>query len=82
MKKVLDLQLSLQNIHVEFNGDNVTLQDICFQPLAPDNTECTIQSVLEYWQNDPVKLDKIKYDDFTGAFLEGDYLDHFSDCTR
>jgi hypothetical protein len=81
-KQVLDLQQSIQKMAVEFKGENVTLQDICFQPLAPDNTECTIQSILEYWQNDHDKLDKTKYDDYTGAFLLGDYLDHFSDCAR
>lgn len=36
------------------NGSDVpvTLNDICFQPLAPDNTNCTIYSVLNYFQND------------------------------
>ncbi|XP_061187973.1 NPC intracellular cholesterol transporter 1-like [Saccostrea echinata] len=82
LHKVLDLQLSIQNIQADYEGKKVTLQDICFQPLAPDNTHCTIQSILEYWQNNHTKLDKIKYDDYTGTFLEGDYLDHFSDCAR
>ena len=36
------------------NGSDVrvTLNDICFQPLAPDNTNCTIYSILNYFQND------------------------------
>ena len=29
----------------------VTLNDICFQPLYPDNKNCTIYSVLNYFQN-------------------------------
>lgn len=35
---------------------NVTLNDICFKPLAPDNTNCTVLSVLNYFQNDMEKL--------------------------
>ena len=80
--QVLDLQLSIQHLQAKYEGSAVTLKDICFQPLAPDNTDCTIQSILEYWQNNHTRLDKVKYDDYSGSFLEGDYLDHFSDCTR
>ena len=28
----------------------VTLRDICFKPLEPDNDNCTIQSVFNYFQ--------------------------------
>lgn len=35
---------------------NVTLNDICYKPLAPDNTNCTVLSVLNYFQNDMEKL--------------------------
>ena len=34
------------------NGSNVTLQDICFKPLYPDNNKCTIESIFNYFQND------------------------------
>uniref|UniRef100_H2Z2C6 SSD domain-containing protein n=1 Tax=Ciona savignyi TaxID=51511 RepID=H2Z2C6_CIOSA len=33
-------------------------QDICFKPLSPDNNNCTITSVMNYWQNDPNNLFK------------------------
>ena len=51
-------------IHMVANGtlDNgtevhVTLEDICYKPLAPDNTDCTIMSVLNYFQNNLTHLD-------------------------
>ncbi|VDN10873.1 unnamed protein product [Dibothriocephalus latus] len=30
----------------------VSLRDICFRPLLPDNTECAVTSPLEYFQHD------------------------------
>ena len=35
----------------------VTLEDICYKPLAPDNTNCTINSILNYFQNNLTNLD-------------------------
>jgi Niemann-Pick C1 protein len=29
----------------------ITLGDICFQPLSPDNKNCAVQSLFQYWQN-------------------------------
>lgn len=29
----------------------VQLKDICNKPLAPDNNNCNIQSILNFWQN-------------------------------
>ena len=34
----------------------IKLEDICFQPLSPDNTNCAIQSIFQYWQNDKHKI--------------------------
>ena len=56
----------------------VTLEDICFSPLSPDNPNCTIQSILNYYQNDQANLDKTIGD----FWVEADYIDHFSYCAR
>ena len=44
------------------NGTDVqvTLEDICYKPLAPDNTNCTIMSVLNYFQNDYTRLQHVE----------------------
>ena len=77
--QVLNLQNYLQEMKVPFddNGNmtNVTLSDICFSPLAPENTNCTIQSVLNYFQNSQALLDK-KTD------IGQDYAYHLHFCTR
>lgn len=50
---VLDLQLQVTRIGVYSNSlkSNVTLSDICYKPMAPNNTECAITSPLEYFQH-------------------------------
>ena len=62
------------------NGTNVTvtLKDICFAPLLPDNDNCTIQSILNYWQNNQNTLDYIAYDEFNMS--SADWITHFSNC--
>jgi len=32
------------------NNETVGLEDICYQPLYPDNKNCVINSVLQYFQ--------------------------------
>jgi len=81
MHQVLKLQTQVQNIQASYRGENVTLNDICFKPLAPDYEACMIQSVLQYWQNNGTNLDKIAYDQ-SGFFVMADYLDHFQKCTQ
>lgn len=34
----------------------VSLDEICFKPLRPENNNCTVQSIFQYWQNDPIKF--------------------------
>ena len=43
---------------VPYENSTITLQDICFQPLAPQKKECAIQSVFQYFQNNKTKLNK------------------------
>ena len=75
-RQVLDLQLQIQNLTAPY-GENGTigLEDICFQPLAPDNNNCTIQSVLNYYQNSHKQLDHAE-------MFYYDYLTHFTYCVQ
>ena len=78
--QVLDLQLNIEAItgYSEELNMTVGLEDICFSPLSPDNTNCTIQSILNYYQNDHGNLDK----EIGEFWVIADYIDHFSYCAR
>ncbi|CAC5359870.1 unnamed protein product [Mytilus coruscus] len=76
---LLDLQLEIENLTATYKGETVRLQDICFKPLAPDNNNCTTESVLEYWQKSHENIDKLAYTP-DGWFVKADYLDHFHFC--
>ena len=58
---------------------NITLSDICFQPLSPDNLNCTVYSVLNYFQNDYDKLNKHVTPVFTDSANSSTHI-HY--CTR
>lgn len=60
-------------------GGNVTLNDVCLAPLAPYNDNCTILSVLNYFQNSHSVLDHSIRDDF---FVYADLHSHFLYCVR
>lgn len=77
--QVLDLQLKIESIVATHEDQNVTLKDICWSPLAPYNDNCTIFSVLNYFQNSHTVLDHTVEDDF---YLYADYHDHFLYCVR
>ncbi|PNJ81073.1 NPC1 isoform 4, partial [Pongo abelii] len=79
LHQVLDLQIAIENITASYNNETVTLQDICLAPLSPYNTNCTIMSVLNYFQNSHSVLDHKKGDDF---FVYADYHTHFLYCVR
>ncbi|XP_076437724.1 NPC intracellular cholesterol transporter 1-like [Babylonia areolata] len=95
LHQVLDLQLQIQSLRAPFgegssstsssssssSSPSVGLEDICFQPLAPDHPDCAIQSVLNYFQNDHRQLDRRITDSF-GFFVLGDYLDHLLYCLQ
>ena len=55
MLQVLDLQNKVKSLTGTIQNGNktesVTLSDICFKPLTPDNDNCTIQSIFEYYQS-------------------------------
>ena len=77
--QVLDLQTAIENISVSYNNETVSLQDICLAPLSPYNKNCTILSVLNYFQNNHLTLDH-KIGDF--FFTYADYHTHFLYCVR
>ncbi|XP_028988073.1 NPC intracellular cholesterol transporter 1 [Betta splendens] len=77
LHQVLDLQLEIEALVATYNGKNVTLKDICLSPLAPYNDNCTILSVLNYFQNSHAVLDHSVGDWF---FVYADYHSHFLYC--
>ncbi|MCJ8745223.1 hypothetical protein PDJAM_G00127900 [Pangasius djambal] len=77
LHQILDLQTAIEKLEADFNGEKVTLKDICISPLAPYNSNCTILSVLNYFQNSHEVLDHILRDEFYVYF---DYHTHFMYC--
>ncbi|GFY26133.1 NPC intracellular cholesterol transporter 1 [Trichonephila clavipes] len=67
--EVLDLQLAVEKLVAKSQNKTVALSDICIAPLAPLNSNCAIQSIFGYYQNQRSLFEK----DF-------DYLGHFKDC--
>ncbi|XP_042881418.1 NPC intracellular cholesterol transporter 1-like [Penaeus japonicus] len=56
LQEVMTLQNEIDNLIGNMDGENVTLSDVCIKPLAPQYDDCLIQSVVNYWQNDPQAL--------------------------
>ncbi|OXB56393.1 hypothetical protein ASZ78_004926 [Callipepla squamata] len=79
LHQVLDLQDAIVNIAASFDNETVMLKDICVAPLAPYNNNCTILSVLNYFQNSHSVLDHTVGDEF---FVYADYHTHFLYCVR
>ncbi|KAK7826859.1 hypothetical protein U0070_026455 [Myodes glareolus] len=79
LHQVLDLQIAIESITASYDNKTVTLQDVCVAPLSPYNKNCTIMSVLNYFQNSHSVLDHQVGDDF---FVYADYHTHFLYCTR
>uniref|UniRef100_A0A8C5MZR4 NPC intracellular cholesterol transporter 1 n=1 Tax=Leptobrachium leishanense TaxID=445787 RepID=A0A8C5MZR4_9ANUR len=79
LAQVLDLQNAIQNITATYNNETVMLKDICLAPLAPYNNNCTILSVLNYFQNSYSVLNHSIGDPF---FTWADYHTHFLYCVQ
>uniref|UniRef100_A0A8C8MG07 SSD domain-containing protein n=1 Tax=Oncorhynchus tshawytscha TaxID=74940 RepID=A0A8C8MG07_ONCTS len=77
LHQVLDLQTDIENIVASYGDQKVTLKDICLAPLAPYNDNCTILSVLNYFQNSHKQLDHSIGDYF---YVYADYHTHFLYC--
>lgn len=76
---MLDLQDAIENITAYYNNDTVKLKDICLAPLSPYNNNCTILSVLNYFQNSHSVLD---HSDGDGFYIYADYHSHFLYCVQ
>ncbi|NXH16805.1 NPC1 protein, partial [Bucco capensis] len=79
LHQVLDLQDAIVNLTASFDNETVMLKDICMAPLAPYNNNCTILSVLNYFQNSHAVLDHNIGDEF---YVYADYHTHFLYCVR
>ncbi|XP_060099886.1 NPC intracellular cholesterol transporter 1 [Heteronotia binoei] len=79
LHQVLDLQDAIENITAYYNNDTVMLKDICLAPLSPYNNNCTILSVLNYFQNSHSVLDHSDGDHF---YVYTDYHSHFLYCVQ
>ena len=62
---LISKQKYLNHLTAEIPDKNRTihLTDICFKPLEPDNENCTVFSVLQYYQNSFENLNKTIMDD-------------------
>lgn len=76
---MLDLQLDIEGLVASYEGQKVTLKDISLAPLAPYNDNCTILSVLNYFQNSHAVLDHTIGDEF---YVYADFHSHFLYCVR
>ncbi|ETE68091.1 Niemann-Pick C1 protein, partial [Ophiophagus hannah] len=79
LHQVLDLQNGIENITASYQNETVMLKDFCLAPLAPYNNNCTILSVLNYYQNSHSVLDSNSTD---GYFIIADFHTHFLYCVR
>ncbi|XP_078383034.1 NPC intracellular cholesterol transporter 1-like [Oculina patagonica] len=89
LNQALDLQNDITNMKVPFEGSNITLEDICFQPLAPQTKKCAIQSIFQYFQNNKTRLNKCLTsmgfncsDPDVIDFRAADFHDHLLFCTE
>ena len=76
--------MNLKAIH---NGQNVTLHDICFKPMAPQHPECAVFSVAQYFQNNETLInywcDTWGVCNTTGGAKEiQNWRYHLHDCMR
>ncbi|KAK7091358.1 NPC intracellular cholesterol transporter 1-like [Littorina saxatilis] len=81
LHQVLDLQDKVYALRAPYDNHNdntVSLTDICFRL---HHTDCTILSVLNYFQNNGTRIDRVVRDQPFGFFTLADYLDHLKYCT-
>jgi len=83
LREVLELQLAVERVMGWSSSfeRNVSLSDICFSPLSPDNKNCAVLSVLNYYQNNADNLD-IEVLDPDVLIPTADYITHFKICSE
>uniref|UniRef100_A0A0R3RZD1 SSD domain-containing protein n=1 Tax=Elaeophora elaphi TaxID=1147741 RepID=A0A0R3RZD1_9BILA len=81
LQEVAELQEAVTGlVAVTEDGTRVTLTDVCFKPMTPDNQNCAIMTVLNYFQNNMTLLNRTNVDEWSGS--QFDYLDHIMTCTQ
>ncbi|XP_043358852.1 NPC1-like intracellular cholesterol transporter 1 [Dermochelys coriacea] len=84
---LLALQTRLKEIEVwsEKDGRNVTLKDVCYAPLNPNNasaTDCCVNSLVQYFQNNRTRLEMTASQTQGGETGMVDWRDHFLYCVN
>ena len=81
LMEVYHLQNALTNIVVNrSDGSPIHLSDICFKPLYPNNSNCMIESVINYFQNNLTRLNYSEVNDFGIEIANASSHIHY--CTR
>jgi len=84
-KSFLDEAFSVQNEILKMtvdteDGRKITLQDICYKPLHPDNKNCAVMSIFNYFQNDPNNMNITVESEDEFSFQSIDYSWHLQQC--
>uniref|UniRef100_A0A8C6X6Y4 NPC1 like intracellular cholesterol transporter 1 n=1 Tax=Naja naja TaxID=35670 RepID=A0A8C6X6Y4_NAJNA len=82
---LLDLQIKLQGLKIwsEKHHRQVTLQDICYAPLNPQNaslSDCAVNSLLQFFQNNQTLLNMTAKQTVGKKNGTVDWRDHFLYC--
>ncbi|XP_051896739.1 NPC1-like intracellular cholesterol transporter 1 [Pristis pectinata] len=85
--ELLDFQTRLQNIEVwsEKAQRNISLKDICYAPLNPQEprtTDCAVNSLLQYFQNNRSRINAVANQTMGGKVGTVDWRDHFLYCVN
>ncbi|XP_060107597.1 NPC1-like intracellular cholesterol transporter 1 [Heteronotia binoei] len=85
LQQLLMLQSKLQNTEVwsEKHDKNISLQDVCYAPLNPQNpslSDCCVNSLLQYFQNNLTRLEMTAKQTVKGQQGTVDWRDHFLYC--
>uniref|UniRef100_T1J3J1 SSD domain-containing protein n=1 Tax=Strigamia maritima TaxID=126957 RepID=T1J3J1_STRMM len=72
LREVSILQTKIEKLTALVNNRSVKLEDICFQPMAPDNKRCATMSIVDMFNTADKK--KLMND------LTFDYLTHLESC--
>ncbi|XP_035109200.1 NPC1-like intracellular cholesterol transporter 1 isoform X1 [Callithrix jacchus] len=85
--ELLELQERLRHLQVwsPEAQRNISLQDICYAPLSPDNaslSDCCINSLLQYFQSNRTLLLLTANQTLSGKTSQVDWKDHFLYCAN
>lgn len=84
---LLDLQIKLQDLEIWSEKDHkqITLPDICYAPLNPQNaslSDCCVNSLLQFFQNNRTLLDLKANQTLEKKNGTVDWRDHFLYCIQ